>query len=244
MPLHAGGWELVVAMVVVLLGGLVQGVIGYGMNLVVVPIVAILIPGSVPGSMVLLSMPMTLTMLLREHHAIDWLGVRWIVVGRLPGTVIGLIVLAVLPDAQLAFAIGLAIMLGVVLSVIHPGLAINRRTSFGAGAVSGVTDTTASIGGPPLALLYQHSPPHTFRATLATSFLIGATITGTALALRGELSGGQLELTAIFLAPMLIGLMLSGPMARRLDSATLRPIVLGVAATAGLLAAVRGLLAF
>ena len=186
MPLHAGGWQLAVAMVVVLLGGLVQGVIGYGMNLVVVPILAILIPGSVPGSMVLLSMPMTLTMLLREHHAIDWPGVRWIVAGRFPGTVVGLVVLAALPDAQLAFAIGLAIMLGVVLSVIHPGLPIDRRTTFGAGVLSGISDTTASIGGPPLALLYQHAPPHTFRATLATSFLIGATVTGTALAVPGR----------------------------------------------------------
>lgn len=231
-------------MVVVLLGGLIQGVIGYGMNLVVVPILAVLVPGSVPGAMVLLSMPMTLTMLLREHHAIDWLGVRWIVVGRLPGTLVGLAVLAALPDAQLAFAIGIAIILGVALSVIHPGLPVERRTAFGAGVLSGVSDTTASIGGPPLALLYQHSPPHTFRATLATSFLIGAAVTATALALRGHLSGEQLQLTAIFLAPMLVGLVLSGPLARRIQSSTLRPIVLGVAAIAGLVAAIRGLLAF
>ena len=74
MPLGAGGWELAGAMAIVLLGGMVQGSIGFGLNLMVVPVLALLIPGSVPGSMILLSMPMTLTMLLREHHAIDWLG--------------------------------------------------------------------------------------------------------------------------------------------------------------------------
>jgi uncharacterized membrane protein YfcA len=244
VPLDVGGWELVAAMGIVLLGGLVQGVIGYGLNLVVVPILALLVPGSVPGAVVLLSMPMTLTMLLREHHAIDWLGVRWIVVGRVPGTLVGLVILAALPDAQLTFAIGLAILLGVVLSLVHPGLRIERRTAFGAGVVSGVTDTTASIGGPPLALLYQHSPPHTFRATLATSFLVGALVTGAALALGGELTADQLALTAILLGPMLAGLALSGPLARRISSETLRPVVLGVAAVAGTVAAIRGLLAF
>ena len=244
MPLDAGAWQMVAAMLVVMVGGLVQGVIGYGMNLVVVPLVAVLIPGSVPGSMVLLSMPLTLTMLLREHHAIDWRGVRWIAAGRLPGTLLGLAVLVALPEERLAFAIGLAIILGVFLSVIHPGITIRRRSAFGAGMVAGVTDTAASVGGPPLALLYQHSEPHTFRATLATSFLIAATVSGTALAIEGRLSSEQLTLTALFLPAMLAGLALSGPLARRLRREALRPIVLAIAAVAGVVALVRGLLAF
>lgn len=244
MPLDVGGWQLVLALVIVMFGGLIQGVIGYGMNLVVVPLIAVLIPGSVPGSMVLLSVPMTLTMLLREHHAIDWHGVRWVAGGRLPGTVIGLLVLAALPEEQLAFAIGLLILLGVFLSVIHPGLPVNRASVFGAGAIAGVSDTAAGVGGPPLALLYQRAEPHTFRATLATSFLIAAVVSGTALALRGRLSGEQLLLTAMFLPAMLIGLALAGPLHRRLDPEHLRPIVLGVAAIAGAIALVRGLVAF
>jgi len=244
VPLDAGGWQLATAMLVVVVGGMVQGTIGYGMNLVVVPIVAVLIPGSVPGAMVLLSVPMTLTMLLREHHAIDWFGVRWIAVGRLPGTVLGLAVLAVLPEERLAFAIGLAILLGVVLSVIHPGLSVNRGTAFGAGSIAGVSDTAASVGGPPLALLYKHHEPHQFRATLATSFLIAATVSATALAIKGRLTAEQLRLTAMFLPAMLVGLWLSGPVAGRLRRETLRPIVLAVATVAGLVAVVRGLLAF
>lgn len=244
MPLDVGWWQLAAALVIVMIGGLIQGVIGYGMNLVVVPLVAVLIPGSVPGSMVLLSMPMTLTMLIREHHAIDWSGVRWIATGRIPGTVIGLAVLAALPEEQLAFAIGLLIILGVFLSVIHPGIPVNRGTAFAAGTVAGVSDTAASVGGPPLALLYQRAEPHTFRATLATSFLIAATVSGIALAARGRLSGEQLLLTAMFLPAMLVGLALSGPLARRLNREQLRPIVLGVAAVAGTVALVRGLIAF
>jgi uncharacterized membrane protein YfcA len=240
MPLGAGGWELTGAMLIVLLGGLVQGTIGYGLNLLVAPILALLVPGSVPGSLLLLSVPMSLIMLVREHHAIDWPGVRWIAVGRIPGTLIGVAVLLALPESELAVAIGISIVLGVVLSVIHPGVPVNRGTAFAAGGVAGVTDTAAGVGGPPLALLYQHAPPHTFRATLATSFLIGALISAGALALSGELTTDQLLLTVILLPAMLVGLGLSGPLGRRLHPARLRPIVLTVATVAGVAAILRG----
>ena len=194
MPLGAGGWELAGAMAIVLLGGMVQGAVGFGINLMVVPVLAILIPGSVPGSMILLSMPMTLTMLLREHHAIDWLGVRWITLGRLPGTLVGLLIVTALSDTQLGIVVGLVILLGVVLSVVHPGIPIRRRSAAAVGTVCGVTGTAAGVDGPPLALLYQHTEPHTLRATLATCFLIGAAVSGVALALGGQLSAEQLEL--------------------------------------------------
>ena len=137
--------------------------------------------------------------------------------------------------------VGLVILLGVVLSIVHPGIAIRRRSATAVGAVCGVTGTAAGVDGPPLALLYQHSEPHTLRATLATCFLIGAAVSGIALALGGELSREQLELTAILLPPMLVGLALSGFLARRISPAALRPIVLGFATVAGCLTIARAL---
>lgn len=226
-------------MLIVLLGGMVQGAVGFGINLMVVPVLAILIPGSVPGSMILLSMPMTLTMLLREHHAIDWPGVRWITLGRLPGTLIGLLIVTALSDVQLGIVVGLVILLGVGLSIVHPGIAIRRRSAFAVGCVCGVTGTAAGVDGPPLALLYQHAEPHTLRATLATCFLIGAAVSAIALALGGQLSGEQLALTAILVGPMLIGLALSGVLARRIPATALRPLVLGFATVAGCAAIAR-----
>ena len=227
----------------VLLGGLVQGSVGFGLNLVVVPVLAVLIPGSVPGSMVLISMPMTLTMLLREHHAIDWKGVRWITLGRLPGTLIGVAIVAAVPDTELAIVVGIVILLGVVASVIHPGLRVSRASAASVGTICGITGTAAGVDGPPIALLYQRAEPQTLRATLATCFLIGATISGTALAISGELTVEQLELTLILLGPMLVGLALSGTVRHRIPPTALRPIVLGFATVAGLIAIARGVAA-
>ena len=243
MPLGVHGWELLGALTIVLLGGMVQGAIGFGLNLICVPVLAILVPGSIPGSMVVMSMPMTLTMLLREHHAIDWHGVRWIAFGRLPGTLVGVAVVSTVPNAELAIVVGVVILLGVVLSALHPGIPVNRGTGTGAGVIAGITGTAAGVDGPVLALLYQHQEPHTLRATLATCFLIGAAVSGVALAIAGELSVEQLEFTAILLPAMLVGLAVSGQLARRLRPHTLRPIVLTFAAVAGSLAIVRGLTA-
>jgi hypothetical protein len=229
-------------MAIVLLGGMVQGSVGFGLNLVVVPVLAVLIPGSVPGSVILISMPMTLTMLLREHHAIDWLGVRWIVVGRIPGTIVGLLIVTALTATQLGLVVGVVILLGVVLSVVHPGVEVRRSSALAVGSVCGVTGTAAGVDGPPLALLYQRAEPHTLRATLATCFLIGAAISGVALALAGELTVEQLELTAILLGPMLVGLALSSVVAHRIPTRALRPMVLGFATVAGSVAILRALL--
>ncbi len=243
MPLDAGAWQLALACLIVLLGGLVQGSVGFGLNLVVVPVLAVLIPGSVPGSMIFISMPMTLTMLLREHHAIDWPGVRWITLGRLPGTLVGVAIVAAVPDTELAIVVGIVILLAVIASLVHPGLPVTRASAGSVGALAGVTGTAAGVDGPPMALLYQRAEPHTLRATLATCFLIGAVVSGTALAVSGELTGEQLELTLILLGPMLVGLGLSSLVTHRIPPAALRPMVLGFATVAGLVAIARGVAA-
>ena len=241
MPLGINGWELAAALAIVMVGGMVQGAVGFGLNLIVVPVLAVIAPGSIPGSMVLLSMPMTLTMLLREHHAIHWPGVRWITIGRLPGTLVGVAVVAAVPTAELAIVVGVVILLGVVLSVFHPGIPVTPRSGLAAGSVAGVTGTAAGVDGPVLALLYQHHEAHTLRATLATCFLIGAAVSGIALALAGELTIEQLEFTAILLPAMLVGLAVSGQLARHLRPQLLRPVVLTFATIAGCVALGRGL---
>jgi hypothetical protein len=48
-----------------------------------------------------------------------------------------------------------------------------RNSYVVAGIVTGLTETSTGIGGPPLALLYQHQPPPVLRSTIAFCFLIG-----------------------------------------------------------------------
>lgn len=240
MPLDVSGWDLAICIAIVVVGAVVQGSIGFGINLMVAPIMAVLAPGSVPGAMVLLSLPLTITMLLREHHAIDWFGVRWITAGRLPGTLIGLAILVMVSESMLSTVVGVVIVAGVILSVVHPGIHINRRTAFMSGIAAGTMGTAAAVDGPPMALLYQHHEGQTIRATLAVCFAIGAVVSATALTIDGDLTLEQVKFTLVLLPGLLLGLGISHFVGPRLHPNVLRPAVLVFAGVAGAVAIISG----
>ena len=144
--------------------------------------------------------------------------------------------------ACLAIAVvGVAILTGVTLSIVHPPIAVTRATAFGAGTAAGITGTAAAVDGPPLALLYQHSHGEQLRATLAMCFVIGTLMSAVALGLAGQITTDQLEFTLVLLPALLVGRGLSAFLARGLDARRLRPLVLGFAAVAGAMAVARGL---
>jgi uncharacterized membrane protein YfcA len=237
---HVSGTELILLALVAAAGGAVQGSIGFGQNLVLVPIVAIVVPEAVPGALVALGVPLTVTMAVREWHGVDWSGLGWIVLGRVPGTVIGVLIVALVSGDLLSTLAGSAVLAGVVLSLLAGHVPVNRETATGAGATAGVLGTTAAIDGPPLALLYQRHPGHTVRATLACAFLVGAVMSFVALTSAGEIHGWQL-LLALALAPaLLLGLVCSTFVTRVVGERSLRPAVLVLVSIAGIAAIVRG----
>ena len=100
-------------------------------------------------------------------------GVAAAFVGRVPGTVVGALAVAALPMLFLHVTIGLLVLLGVAVSVWAPRFEPTRRALLVAGTISGVTGTVAAIGGPPIALVYQHATGPRIRATLAHVLPLG-----------------------------------------------------------------------
>jgi len=103
------GWGLAAYIGIVLVGGLVQDTAGFGANLIAAPVVAVAAPGAVPGALVLMSLPLTVTMAAREHDAIDRPGVlcalstfvaRHVDAGRLRPFVHGLAAVAAVAMAE------------------------------------------------------------------------------------------------------------------------------------------------
>jgi uncharacterized protein len=239
---HVSATELLVLALVALAGGAVQGSIGFGQNLVLVPVVALVVPEAVPGALVALGIPLTVIMAIREWHGVDWSGLTWLLVGRVPGTVIGVLIVAVVSGDLLAALAGFAVLAGVALSLLPHQVPVNHETASAAGAAAGVLGTTAAIDGPPLALLYQRHPGPTIRATLACAFFAGAVMSFVGLVSAGQVHGWQL-LLALALAPaLLVGLALSTFVTRLVGERSLRPAVLTVVAIAGVAAVARGLL--
>src|SRR5205807_2547190 len=65
---HVSTTEFILLALVAATGGAVQGSIGFGQNLVLVPIVALIVPEAVPGALVALGVPLTVIMAAREWH--------------------------------------------------------------------------------------------------------------------------------------------------------------------------------
>lgn len=220
---------LLTAGLVLLLGALVQGVVGYGMNLVVAPLLTLIDPSLVPVPLLLIASVHALLAATRERGHADWTGVGWAMTGRLPGIAIGVAVVALLPQGPFAAAVALAVLVCVGLSLLtwrpHP----TPRALLVAGVASGTLGTAAAIGGPPIALLYQHAAGPTIRATLAVYFAVGTMASVGALALAGAVHGDPALRAALLLPFLVAGFWLSTPLRRFIDGRWMRPAVLIVA---------------
>lgn len=227
-------WILAVTFLVTAASAALQGTIGFGFAVVAVPVLSLLDPSLAPVPQLLVSAPLTLSMLWRERHAIDLRGATWVLIGRLPGAVLGLALLELASARALDLLMGAFVLMGVAILATGVHLPRNRTTELTAGIVSGVTSLVASIGGPPLALLYRDEKGETLRATLAALFSIGLVITILARALSGNISERDVVLSAWMLPPLLLGVWASRYLLSRVEGRPLRIGVLVVSAAAAL----------
>ncbi len=239
--LHLSVIELAIVTLAVGVGAVVQGSVGFGSNLVAVPVLAIFSPDALPATLSLVVFPLTIAMVAREHHAVDRPGVTWITIGRLPGTALGAWVVAVVSGSTLSIVLGAGVLLAVAMTVFGPPVPVNRVSTTTAGIASGALGTATAIGGPPLALLYQHHEGPVLRATLAVAFAFGTVLSLIALAITGAIEPWHVALAAALLPGLLAGLVVSRLVIGRLDQSWLRPAVLTFAAATAVIGIVRGI---
>lgn len=221
---------LLLAGAAVALGALVQGLVGFGLALIAVPIVALVEPTLVPVPVLVANTVHAVLSMVREHAEVDWRGVRWAMLGRLPGTAIGVVLVDRLAGPAFGVLVGAAVLTGVLLSVVAWQPKPTPRALTLAGVVSGSFGTAMSISGPPVALLYSGRPGAQVRSTLGAYFTIGALLSLAALGGAGQVTGTRLALGLGLVPFLLAGFALSGPLRRHVDAAGLRGPVLVVSA--------------
>lgn len=228
MPLDPLTWCLVT--VIVACGSWLQGSVGFGWALVVAPLLMWIEPGFVPVPMLMAALSLTLAMALRERRAIDVRGVGWALLGRLPGALLGAVAVARLsrPAMDLTFAItvGLAVLISWRGRPVEP----TRGWLLTAGAASGLMGTTSSIGGPPIALVYQGEQGARLRGTLSGFFVGGGLISLASLAAFGQVGAAQMQLALMLLPGISLGFLLSNRTRHLLDAGRTRAAVLTLAA--------------
>lgn len=233
--------ELVAASAIVALGAILQGSVGFGLGMLAAPLLVLIDPAFVPAPLLAAALSLTLLIAFRERRGIDFRGIGWALVGRLPGTFLGAVVLSMVPMRATNFLVGAVVFVAVAL--IGSGVSLPRTPPvlFGAGTLSGLMGTTTSIGGPPIAALYHDASGEKFRGTMSSFFAVGLVITLSALAVIGRFGRPELYLAGVLLPGAVFGYTVSGYIAPILDRGYTRVAVLTVSTLAGLSVIVKAL---
>lgn len=209
-------------------GALLQAATGLGAGLIIVPLLALLSYELIPGPMIFASLVLTASMAFSGRLHINYSGTRVLFSGLLIGTVIAAYSVAILPMQNLGLLFGLLILFAVGISMLSPRFTLNTKGYIGAGVLSGFLGTSAGIGAPILALLYQHQTGPTIRATLAFLYFVSSIIMLFFLSLAGKFGNKEI-ISGFYLIPgFVLGYFLSPKLARYVDRGYARRAVLWI----------------
>lgn len=229
------GW----ASAIVVLASFIQGSTGVGFALLVAPVLGILAPALLPVAVLILMLPLNAYIAWRERAALDWPSGGWISLGRLAGTFGGLWVLVILSARQMNLLIGISTIAAAVATLAMPVFRASRGVFVAAGLITGVTETATGIGGPPLALVYQHHPVAVMRSTIALCFLVGELMSLAFLWQAGRIGAPQLVAALQLLPALGVGALLSRWVHEKVNAKALRTFVMVFSIASGLVLLVR-----
>ncbi|MCP4654824.1 MAG: sulfite exporter TauE/SafE family protein [bacterium] len=226
--------EVVLAGAVISVGAYVQGSVGFGLALVATALLVQINPVLVPGPLILSGSLLNVLMSRRNWEVIDVSELKYPIIGLIPGSIAGAWVLTTIPPRALAISLGSLVLIAVAIiaSGIHPR--ITTSNLLGAGVLSGFMGTTASIGGPPIAMIYHRASAPQLRGKLAGFFFISACISLISLFFAGKFGVAEILVTLPLFVGVLLGYSISLLTAKKIDRFPMRPVVLVFSAAAGL----------
>lgn len=222
-------------------GALVQGACGFGFALVAAPLLLLLDPRLVPGPLLVAVWCLAALMVRSEEATFYRKEVAAAVLGSFPGALLGAWALKAFSPDALSVTVGLGVLAAVVASLFVFELTPTIARTAVAGIASGVMGTITSMGGPPLAILYQRESGRRVRGVFAGYFLLGTLLSLGALGIGGSFGRQDLVYGLTLVPGVLAGFALSRPLGRRVDEGYLRGAVLVLATMAGIVILAREL---
>lgn len=227
-------WEYALVALALGVATCVQASLGFGMGLLAAPLLALVDQRLVPIPLLLVVLPVTTLLIVRERRAIELGGLGWALLGRVPGSLLGAAAVAWLPGRGLDATFGSLILLAVVSSVGGWAPSPTRGALLTAGTLSGLMGTAVSTGAAPVALVYQRRSGPGVRGALSGFFFVGTVLSLLILAMAGQIGRADLGLAAVLLPPVAAGLLVSRWAVSFLDAGRTRTAVLVVSGLAAL----------
>ena len=237
---------LIVGGVVVLGASVLGGVTGFGFALVCTPL--LLLAGFPLADVVVVNLAISGTTrvatVVRLRHSVNRRRAGWLVIGVVPGLLVGDLVRDAVDDAVLKVGAGaVAVAVALYLLVRPPAPRAGdagpppRLHSAVAGALGGFLGITTSLNGPPPVILLsrQRAEPREFVADMAVYLIVGNGLALLVLHLTGGLALDRLWLLlACWLPVAFAGNALGLAYGSRLPAGPFRLLTLGLVVVTGL----------
>ena len=224
------GAEYAIIAGAIFLAACLQASSGFGMGMLAAPVIAIIDPELLPATLILLALLVTVMVTVTERQSLDLRGTGWALAGRIPGSLAGAWLVAITSREGMARVVVAVVLAGLVLAgrgwAPRPG----RTNLVVAGAASGIMGTATSIGGPPMALIWQGHEGPRLRGTMSAFFMVGSAISMALLWLAGTVTEHMLVLALWMVPAVLAGYAVSRYVNRFLSRARLRKLALGASA--------------
>lgn len=233
-----------IVFVVALIGAIVQGSTSMGYALTVAPVLMLINPDFVPVPVLMSGFTLSVYLMIRERKSIILTGLGFSLLGRIIGAIIATYLIVLIAPKYFALVFGALILLAVIFSLMRGKWEINQPRLFLAGLLSGIMGTLASIGSPPMGLLYQHQSGKVIRGTLSAYFTLGTLISILTLSFVGKLTLVEWKLYAWMLPAFTLGFLLSSYVTKYLDKGYTRAAILIISALSACFVILKALLSF
>lgn len=217
------------------MGGLVKGLLGVGLPLVVVPLLALVIPS--PKAVALMGIPIVLS---NVWQAVEGRQVRY-ALNRFASLLVPMVLVTALtvrltlglPVATLNRLVAGAVLLAVALLAWQPKLSIDARSErrWGAlvGTLSGALGGVSSLMGPLLIsyLVALGLTREQFIGSISIIYLAGALPLFASMTALGLMGWPEVLMSTLALAPMMVGMQLGKQLRSRVSEQAFRRLLLG-----------------
>ena len=238
---HYPAWQWLAAALAITAATCVQYGLGIAFGLIAGPLLALVSIDFVPAPVLLLTCVTATSSLISERHLVNWRQARTGIGGRIAGAIIAAMVLGMIPSEKAFMPLfGLTIAGAVLVSVSGISVPFSLPSIAAAGSVSGFTATITGVGGPPMAIVYQHQKAATARPTLQAFFAFGSALSFIILFLSGHVGVRDIVITAMLLPAFAAGFLI-GPFVRPLFDRNFRKFLLALAAASAAMLIWRGL---
>ena len=225
--------ELLFIGLAIFAGSVLRGIAGFGFSLILIVVMTLFMsPAKATSYILLWEILASIVHLPFVWRQVQWKTIKWLTLGVLIGTPLGVALLIYIPAAPMTILINITV---VMLSLIMlKGYRLTRHLNplevTGTGVISGIINGASANGGPPVILLFFSSPSAAAagRASIIAYFLF-TDLWASAIFVQQGMTNLTTLIGAIIYTPiMVVGLWIGSKLFGKIEEERFKKIVISI----------------